>query len=472
MVKKYTGKGFKTDLVKEIETTGTDFGNTYISAELQIKEKFFKEFQRSWDKSQEGFLSGATDAFRKTWDWLGEEGKLTDEHAGFFYSVSEEFFKTAVYDAKRKQRMEPVDAMKEAQGALFDYNKVSPFNDMLRNTPIVGAAFPTFFMKLIPSIVERLATRPWSVLKYLILFKAIESATMYMYGVDAEDMERENMALEWYNRNPAFDMPESMKGLPISGVIPIRTVILPKRNKEGFYHWRFSRMNPMYGVMEAIKSIVPFINNPAFNAAAGAKTGVDPFTKKTLSYEYERRLPQTMLARAKYVGRAMAPVPSFIFPGMSKLYQARPGGPERDIVPQGNFWLTAMDVLGGFKVYPNQTERQLRRAGQIEKSIAQKVQKDIFNLKYNPKYLKAKTPTVAVSPRDMGTEPSVEDLINAYTGAGGIGADDSIFNEAGKKEQKYLQGVYDYHMKLAQMYMDAANATAESYNAGNLTVQP
>ena len=72
-----------------------------------------------------------------------------------------------------------------AQEALFNYSKVPPLVRRLRESPI-GVPFITFPYKALPAVYKAIERNPLSVLKYEMIFSAIDRASATMRGLDED----------------------------------------------------------------------------------------------------------------------------------------------------------------------------------------------------------------------------------------------------------------------------------------------
>ncbi len=85
----------------------------------------------------------------------------------------------------------------EAQETLFDYSLVGKNNRYLRNAP-VGAPFITFYLKVLPRLMETALHRPWKFLPYYLILKGSVALIAHTMDVDDDDVEKLKKALpDW-----------------------------------------------------------------------------------------------------------------------------------------------------------------------------------------------------------------------------------------------------------------------------------
>ena len=120
--------------------------------------------------------------------------------AGNSYQMMEMLGKTMIimYEIENNNLSE-LDAAIKANKWLFDYSAVNQSIRYLRNAPI-GSPFLTFYIKVLPRLMEVAATAPWRFLPYYLMFKGFAVAVALMNDVDDDDVEKLKEALpKWLN---------------------------------------------------------------------------------------------------------------------------------------------------------------------------------------------------------------------------------------------------------------------------------
>jgi hypothetical protein len=114
--------------------------------------------------------------------------KGASDFLGKLYQSEEQVFKLGKYIRNRELGMTVKEAAKDAEKWLFNYEKVSPFIDKVRQSPL-GSPFITFTSKAFPRVMETAMTNPLKLYKYKLLFDAIENKAQKELNLSDADMD-------------------------------------------------------------------------------------------------------------------------------------------------------------------------------------------------------------------------------------------------------------------------------------------
>lgn len=281
------------------------------------------------------------------------------EKAGNIYQHAEVLSKVAkIMHEVETKGTDPALAAQEANKWLFDYSAISEFIRTARNAPI-GIPFLTFYMKVLPRLLEVAATAPWRFVPYYLMLKGMAMAVAAVNDVDEDDGEALKEALPQWLRERGH------------------AVIWPWKDQQG----RWAAMNLGYffpwtawtdlaqDAGEISKSVVtgqPFearnilqgsgvFGSPLANLISASMTNIDPFTRKEIVRDGD--LPyQQMLSRFGYLYQLM--VPPWMTSGSPavKMYKAGTGWRDRWGNPQPTL-SQATARWFGVNIYPIEPER-------------------------------------------------------------------------------------------------------------------
>jgi len=198
---------------------------------------------------------------------------------GEAYSLSEDIAKAVVYDwHKNELGKSTQDAAKEAQIAIFDYGQVSDFVGLLRQG-FLGPAFVTFAAKIMPRLAETMVRKPFTILKYKLIWSLLTTATLTAVSgskisnregvetITADDINKlkENLTGDWY--------------------LPINVKYSDKGYVQDIVVMDFSRALPWGQITKpgtGLDDVSDFTLTPklgSFNTTAESESGIlDPFT--------------------------------------------------------------------------------------------------------------------------------------------------------------------------------------------------
>lgn len=119
---------------------------------------------------------------------IGGKSAAAANKLGKIYQAEEQTWKLAKFIKNRESGMAVKEAATDAEKYLFNYAKISPFVKEARKFPL-GTPFITYTSKALPVIAETLVTNPLRVMKYEMLFKAIEQTAMDNGTVTPDDLD-------------------------------------------------------------------------------------------------------------------------------------------------------------------------------------------------------------------------------------------------------------------------------------------
>lgn len=342
---------------------------TYVNTELRA---LFNKVSGELEGSASGSML----------DRLGKIGKGAEMiHSGMgkmakLYNAEEEWFKLAMFMHNRAKGMDARSAAAEAEKWLFDYGKVTRFQDRFRKA-WYGAPFATFTFKAMPRIAEAAVKTPWRFALPLSMSYGLNAATRgYKIG-DTKEQENAKRSL----------LPDWMQGG--KSMWP-RVPIVDDYGRE--YYLNLTYILPWGDIAESGGAfgipggIMPF-SQPVVKEAWEQLANYDLFSKKPIVEDKETAglTPvQKFLEQAKQRGThafsTFAPTPAI---DVMKGYAALRGKPDykgRER-PMG---VVAADVFGGFKMYPvdyaEQAQREIARVNPVNGAIAAQIKGDIKRL--------------------------------------------------------------------------------------------
>jgi len=110
------------------------------------------------------------------------------EFLGKVYQGEEQLYKMMKYIRNRELGMDVKAAAADAEKWLFNYEKVSPFIDKVRQSPL-GSPFITFTSKALPRIAETAVTNPLKLYKYKLLFDSIENRAQKSLNLSDDEIQ-------------------------------------------------------------------------------------------------------------------------------------------------------------------------------------------------------------------------------------------------------------------------------------------
>lgn len=165
-----------TPLYQELKKMGLGF-STFTESELAFINDVYKNNQGGLLEKVLGKVVSSSEGAFKPFKSLEK-----------LYGLEEELFKIAKVRSLLEQGFTPKSAFKEAEKWLFNYNKITDFTRAVRTHPL-GSPFITFQMKVIPRVLEATIKNPVDIVKYPLLFTAIEGYAKDKFNLSNSDMK-------------------------------------------------------------------------------------------------------------------------------------------------------------------------------------------------------------------------------------------------------------------------------------------
>jgi hypothetical protein len=276
-----------------------------------------------------------------------EKSKQGARGAAKIYEAEEQVYKMAkfIHNVDRKG-MNPGVAAIDAEKWLFNYQKLTPFQEKFRSK-WYGAPFATFTFKAMPRIMEAAVKTPWRFATPAAVIYALEQAAMGKFGDTSEEFKaKKKLRPDWMRGN--------FLGIPNFA----RTPMVDEHGRE--YYLNLTYILPWGDIGEGggfgpiPGSLVPF-TQPFVKEGWQQIANFDNFWKEAIVPETELagkskmgKLKTQAELRARHAVKTMAPTPVIdIVKGYQK-YKGRPDyrGRERKATA------VALDVFTGIKLYP------------------------------------------------------------------------------------------------------------------------
>lgn len=281
-------------------------------------------------------------------DWLGKS-----------YQAQEQLSKIVLAKYWLDQGKTVKEAAKIAESALFDYSKVPPVIEKLRDVPF-GYPFITYSYFAIPAVVKAGVKNPNAIANYIKTGKAVEGYAEGSYG-------------------EAGPLPDYMsKG---------QYLRLPFQHKGQDLYLDLNYTLPWGNLLETTAGFFE-PQNPAYQLPADLYRNKSSFTQQPIWKETDTDV-ERMQKIGDYVYRTLMPTLAPEIPGVSKggyswqkLIAAFTGQPDyygrvRDIP------LTLLDTLLGIKLTPVDYELEKKKKTFDKRAIINDLEKQIYSVRNN-----------------------------------------------------------------------------------------
>jgi len=321
------------------------------------------------------------EGWQKTKIGLGKAAKL--------YEAEEQWFKMAkmIHNLERK-KMSVADAAMDAETWLFNYEKVTRFQEKFRSK-WYGAPFCTFTFKAMPRIAEAIIKTPWRFAVPMGIIYALEKAAQRKIGDTAEEIEAKKEI-----------RPEWQRGVFLGTPNFARVPVLDDYGRE--YYLNLTYILPWGDLAEAggwgpiPGGIMPF-SQPFINEPISQIMNWDKFYEEKIIKEKELagkdiwgKAKVQVKKRGQHIIQALAPTLVMDFAKVFSSLRGRPDYRGR-MRPRG---VVLADVLAGVKMYPvdytDQMVREISRLSPRRGYLAKKIRADIKTLTVKRQALKAK----------------------------------------------------------------------------------
>lgn len=285
-----------------------------------------------------------------------EKSKQLANKAARTYQAEEEWFKLSkfIHNIERK-KMSPKVAAADAEKWLFNYGRVTKFQDAYRSKWF-GAPFATFTFKALPRIAEAAIKTPHRFILPAAIIYGLEKAAMEIIGDDPEQFKaKKELRPEW------------MKGAALGTPNFARVPIVDEHGREHYLNLTYilpwgdiGESGSFAGIPGAL---VP-LSQPFVKEAWQQIANYDSFYGRAIVPETETagkstigRVKTHATLRGKHLAQTMLPTPVLdIVKGASALagkpdYKGRLRSPT----------VVAADVFAGIKMYPVDYAEQMGR---------------------------------------------------------------------------------------------------------------
>jgi len=413
----------KGEYWKQIKQEG---GNQHTFTEGELNQLFDKvEGQMGGIKA--GSIPEKLGVIGDSWSMLKKGGKK----AADLYQAEEQWFKTAkfIHNIERKG-MTPKEAWKDAEKWLFNYSKITRFQEKYRSK-WYGAPFATFTFKAMPRVAEAMIKTPWRFVLPGAIIYALEKSASNMIG-DTKEQEKAKKELR----------PEWMKGQTFGIPNFARMPFVDEWYRE--YYLNLTYILPWGDIGEAGNfgfipgGIMPF-SQPFLKEPMQQILNYDSFWKENIVKEkdvaglkgskgkdpgeilspFNEAGRKALKIRGEHIAQAMLPTPVI---DVTKAIAALRGVPDykgRLKPPK----VVAVDVIAGIKMYPvDYVEQVARQIGKIDPQkgwLARKIHTDIRTLAIKKRSLEKRGKDTSLY--DKQIEQKIQQLKGLATESAEIG---------------------------------------------------
>lgn len=357
--------------------------STYTNRELR---GMFDEVASQLDGVKAGDIGDKIGAIGLTMNKVRGAG----QKAAQVYEGAEQWFKLAKFLHNRSKGMDALTASKDAEKWLFNYGKLTRFQDRYKSSPL-GAPFATFTFKALPRIAEAAVKTPWRfALPMSMIYGLNKYAQDYIGDTDEQAAAKRELNPEWM-QGGQFNWP--------------RVPITDDAGREYYlnltYVLPWGDIAESGGVFGIPGGLMPF-SQPGIKQAWEQAANYDMFWKQPIVKDEDvagltgtDRALVELKKRGAHIGQGLAPTPVMdIIKGKAAL-EGKPDYRGR-VRPDG---VVLADVFGGVKMYPvDYAER-----------VVQEVSKADPKSGVYARVIKSQIKTLAVKAeamRKMGKDPS------------------------------------------------------------------
>ena len=348
-----------------------------------LSSTFIEGELRSLFDRVEGELSGIkAGSFH---EHMGKAGKVWDKmqlagnKAAKLYEAEEQWFKMAKYIHNIERRgMNPKAASADAEKWLFNYSKLTRFQESYKNHPL-GAPFSTFTFKVIPRMAEAAIKTPWRFALPAAIIWQLEEAAMNMTGETKEQFKaKRKLRPDW--------MQGHFLGIPNFARVPLTDETGRDYNLNLTYMTPWGDIGESGGAFGIPGGIMPF-SQPFTKEPIQQLTNYDWFWKEPIVKEsavagksLKEKIKTQAVERGKHLAQTMLPTPAI---DISKMIDAARGAPDYKGRERPGIAVAA-DVFGGVKMYPvdyiDQLARKVSKIDPQKGQLAQEIAGEIRTL--------------------------------------------------------------------------------------------
>jgi len=330
------------------------FSHTYTEGELKA---LFDNVQTHLDGISAADLPEKFGIIDDIWN----KSKRLAKKGADLYEAEEMWYKTAkfIHNVERK-KMSPQQAWVDAEKWLFNYSKLTRFQEWYRSSP-VGAPFATFTFKALPRIAEATIKYPWRLATPAAIIYGLERAASAKIGDTRGQFQAKK------DLRPDY-MKGSYLGIPNFARVPVV-------DDEGLggtqreYYLNLSYILPWGDIGESggflgIPGALMPMSQPVVKEFIEQSTNYDWFWQKPIVKETDTAGKEPWDAaltdvgtRLEHAARTFLPTPVVDVTKALDSLLAKPDYMGRFRHPG----VVAADVIGGIKMYPVDYNEQMSR---------------------------------------------------------------------------------------------------------------
>jgi len=313
------------------------------------------------------------------------KGKKAGAKMAEIYQKEEQVFKMAKVLKNLDQGMDIRSACADANKWLFDYSKVTRFQEKYRNSPL-GAPFATFTIKALPRVFESWVKTPWRMALPAAIIYGLEEWAQDFVG-DTDEQKKAKGELR----------PDYMKG-STGGIIPNfpRVPVIDDYGRE--YYLDLTYILPWGDIAQSGKwgmipgSVRP-LSHPATNELVSQIFNYDQFWQKPIVDESDTagmskpgQYGPEIAERFKHAGQTFLPTPVM---DAAKLKATISGEADYRGREKG-LGTTLADVGLGLKMTPVDYQDQMRRfaakndpdRGRLAQEIKNNIKRETIRMQF------------------------------------------------------------------------------------------
>jgi hypothetical protein len=357
-------------------------GTTWQEHELSA---LFSDVESNLQGIKAGSLPEKLGAIGEGW----EKTKGIANKAAKLYQAEEEWFKMAKYIHNiEREKMSSKEASKDAEKWLFNYGKVSKFQESYRSK-WYGAPFATFTFKAIPRIAEAAIKTPWRFILPGAMIYALEQAAMEKIKDSPEEFKaKKKLRPDW--------MQGDFMGIPNFARAPI----IDEDGREYFLNLTY--ILPWGDIGEGgsfagIPGALMPMSQPFVKETWQQIANYDSFWESPIVPE-EELAGKTLAGKVKtqaqkrgaHLFQTLAPTPVIDVKKGIEAFKGKPDYRGR-IRPLG---VVALDAFLGIKLYPvDYVDQMIRKAGKLDPEkgfLARKIKSQINTLEVKRRAMEKK----------------------------------------------------------------------------------
>lgn len=300
-----------------------------------------------------------------------------------WYEFEDQFFKLMLFIDRRKQGLNPQDAITDAERYVFNYADIPEGIELIKRIPI-GSPFFAYTYKAIPMVLHTAMTRPDRLLMPMVLLGGANWLAYALLGTD-EEKERKGMPEYLQGRTligtpKAVRMPFNDEGKPafmdISRRVPLGDLFDAGNKTNGIsIPAPFMPSHPVFSIMQAV-----LFNQDTF-------TGKDLVKKSDTSWEaaqvrsaylYRQFIPNAPMIPGSYNFNKLADAAAYSFDTEMGPYTGRTKA--GDAIKPGT---AVLDVFTGTKIRAFDPERGMDMQAAVLLKELKEIKANVLSAKRN-----------------------------------------------------------------------------------------